>query len=184
MIDNINITKCKKENRQEIENFFALMVDYTYKINDIDSDEDLKNEIADKIALFNTAVKNDNKSPCLYVAKKDEKIIGTLAYFPVSKLISDLSEGKAKGLFEIGCALVDVNCQRQGVIDALMKEVLEELILKGEKEVTFDCGYNIAQKIWTKKFGTATLIKENYWSSGSSHMIWILNPKDMLKNIN
>ncbi|WP_313119188.1 hypothetical protein [Proteiniclasticum ruminis] len=62
-----------------------------------------------------------------------------------------------------------------GKQSALLKELTKgELRRRSIREFCLDSGYQSAQRIWKKKFGSPRYTFENYWAEGVSHEIWIV----------
>jgi len=62
-----------------------------------------------------------------------------------------------------------------GKLSALLKELTKgELRRRSIREFCLDSGYQSAQRIWKKKFGSPRYTFENYWAEGVSHEIWIV----------
>ena len=75
---------------------------------------------------------------------------------------------------EMGTAFVHPDHQGQGIASTLLEELKREMRSRDIREFCLDSGYQRAQRIWKKKFGSPRYTFQNYWAEGVSHEIWIV----------
>lgn len=172
-MDQIQFRRPHIDEMEALNNFFRLVLEHTFETNGIGHLVDtLEGEIHEKGQHLYEDFESDGRSRLFIVAVHDGKIVGTIAYGPSNETIVDCSDGTLKDILEIGTVFVHPKYQKQGILSLLLKEIYEALTLKGVKAFCLDSGYPIAQKIWTKKFGSPLYHLKDYWAEGADHMVW------------
>ncbi len=171
-----NIKIVTYDGQKEVEMFYKMMIEHAFKSNEIDDNQALVGEIVEKQEKLNHFLDGEGKLLLLYV---DKRLRGTISYSKPNELLSKLADRDVGKMQEIGTVFIDRNFQGYGLLSFLLNEVKQELKSNHVDDVCFDCGYQRAQKIWTHKYGKASIIKEDFWSEGSHHMIWFLKTKDL-----
>lgn len=133
-------------------------------------DADLLDE---EVARLNTTIQDsfDDEDVQLYVALKDEVILGACATLPPNEIITAHADVE-KDAIEIGCFYVSPHVQRQGVGRFLLESVQRELSRHEASVFYLDAGFPTAQTYWRQQLGEPVLILEHYWGPEASHMIW------------
>lgn len=169
----------------QINEFFVTMLEDTYKKNGL---EDLKDMLADEIrkkeVYINQDLTSNGRDRYFLLAELFGKIIGCIEYGPSNEDIRKCTNNELKSLLEVGTVYVHPDYQRKGISSLLLREILLKLESIGVKEFCLDSGFPIAQKVWTKRFGTPTYFMKDYWTEGYHHMIWRLDVKSILKLVN
>lgn len=181
---NIKIRLCKKSDREKIIPFFHEMITDTFIQNKIDLlTDDLSDEIESKISFFGNVVEGSLKNENLYVAELNNSIVGTIRIGKSTDLMNKLTNGLTAPLYSFGSVLIHKQQQKQGVVNLLLLKVFQEFKINNISEVCFDCGYEIAQKIWSKKFGAPTFAFQNFYGDNTDHTIWIVEVEKSLQQI-
>lgn len=179
---NIEISRPKIEDIEEINKFFELVLRDTFERNGIlDLVDTFDNEIIDKRRCLNQDIESRGTNRFFLIAKEGAKIVGSIEYGPSNELIDTCTKGKLKSLLEIGTVFVHPDYQKQGIGSRMFNAIFEELHRKGIKEFCFDSGYKSAQKIWMNKFGKPEYHLKDFWGKGEDHMVWRVNVQDVLK---
>lgn len=128
--------------------------------------ESLQNAIQNHFAL---GEKRDNH---YLISTYDEKILGTIAYGKVSKLIFDNLKIDYTNTPEIKSVYVLPDHQNKGVGRQLMQNILVALQKENITHFCLDSGYQRAQGYWSKNLGEPRTILRDHWAKGAHHMIW------------
>ena len=133
-------------------------------------DADLLDE---EVARLNTTIQDslEDEDVQLYVALKDEVIVGACAMLPPNEIITAHVEVE-KNAIEIGCFYVSPHVQRQGVGQFLFENIQRELSAHHVTVCYLDAGFPTSQAYWRQKLGDPLLTLEHYWGPGAPHMIW------------
>lgn len=162
------------KNLEEISKLFLETVTNNFK------DEGLFPALADQVdeevaSLINT-LKSDfetnGKETYFLIALFQNQIVGTVAYGPISKILTDNLSNTQTNIPEIKSVYVPPKFQGQGIGSVLFEKILEILSEHGIPAFYLDSGYQRAQQYWTKKLGLPSQVLKNYWSGGNHHMIW------------
>lgn len=179
---NIVIRRPRKDENEEINRFFELVIRDTFTKNGIsDLVDTLGEEIKDKRRALDEDIESSGKTKYFLVATIDDMIVGTIAHGQPNELIKDYTLGELGDMQEIGTVYVHPKFQQQGIGNLLLTEIFKVLKEKQIEEFCLDSGYKSAQKIWRKKFGDPEYHLKNFWGDGSDHMIWRLKTIDVLK---
>lgn len=178
---NIRIRRPQIEDKDELHDFFKLVITDTFMKEGIDNNTyDLEEEIEFKKKYLQYDMDSNGEFRYFLIAKHKDTIIGTIEYGQASELINRCTNNELMQLVEVGTVFVRPEYQKQGVGNLLLNSMYQELKDKGMEEFCLDSGYPGAQKIWMKKFGTPDYFLENYWGENLHHMIWRIN----LSNLN
>lgn len=133
-------------------------------------DADLLDE---EVARLNTTVQDslDDETVQLFVVLQDGVIVGTAAVLPPNEIITAHLDVEPN-VPEVGCIYVTPSAQRQGVGHFLLKNVMEELLKRGQSIFYLDAGFPTAQTYWEKRMGPPMLTIDHYWGPGAPHKIW------------
>lgn len=173
---NIKIRRPKSEDKDELYDFFKLVIADTFMKEGIDQDTcDLEEEIELKKKYLQYDLDSKGEFRYFLIAEYKDTIIGTIEYGQASELINNCTNGKLAQLVEVGTVFVRPDYQKQGVGNLLLSAMYQALKDKGIEEFCLDSGYPSAQKIWMKKFGTPEYFLDNYWGENLHHMIWRIN---------
>ncbi|MEK4667381.1 GNAT family N-acetyltransferase [Niallia sp. FSL R7-0271] len=171
----IEIRRPLETDRKELQHFFDIMLKSTFDKNGIANlVEDRQTELQEKQDQLNEDFASSGKKRYFLLAtdKATGDLLGCIAYGPVSALIVRETKGEFTDMLEVGTAFVHPDHQNKGIGTLLLQAILEVLKSKGIKEYCLDSGYQLAQKVWTKKLGSPYLLLEDYWGEGAHHMIW------------
>ena len=167
------------EEFNEINDFFKFVLEDTLLVNELsDVDGLLAEEISDKNKRLNQDFQSKGQERYFLLAEYEGEIIGSIEYGPTSVLLNEGTKNALRDLYEIGTVLVLPKYQRQGIVSLLFDRILERLEVLGTKEVCFDSGYKVAQRIWTRKFGKPEYYLKDYWGEDAHLMVWRINVKD------
>lgn len=179
---NVEIRRPRKEQVEELNQFFELVIRDTFNKNNIaDLIDTLEEEVKDKRRALDEDIESGGKDKYFLVATIDEMIIGTIAHGKPNELIQKYTLGELNDIHEIGTVYVHPEFQQQGIGNLLLSEMFEVLKEKKIEEFCLDSGYKSAQKIWSKKFGEPEYLFKDFWGDGADHMIWRLKLIDVLK---
>lgn len=178
---NIMIRRPRKDQVEQLNQFFELVIRDTFNKNNItDLIDTLEEEIKDKRRALDEDIESDGKDRYFLVATIDEMIIGTIAHGYPNDLIKEYTYGELSNMQEIGTVYVHPGFQQQGIGNLLLSKMFEILKEKKIEEFCLDSGYKSAQKIWRKKFGEPKYLFKDFWGDGADHMIWRLKLIDFL----
>jgi GNAT superfamily N-acetyltransferase len=141
--------------------------------------DDISKEIEVKKEYLQQDLSSGGEDRYFLLAEAEGKIIGTVEFGPVSKLILEGTNRKYSDLFEVGTVFIHPDFQGQGVGSRLLSSLYPIFQEKGIEEFCLDSGYKRAQKIWERKFGQPSVLMEDYWGEGSHHMIWRLRTAEL-----
>ncbi|MBF4692370.1 GNAT family N-acetyltransferase [Fusibacter ferrireducens] len=171
--DKIALLRPMQADLEELEQFF------TRCIHSVLIDEGLKDieafvtdEVSEKMKFVQSDLDSEGRTYFFLLAKKDQKIIGTIAYGPAGALINELSKGVYSTYGEIGSVFVHPDQHNRGIGSSMLNAMYLVLLGRGVKTFTLDSGYTKAKKIWTGKLGNPDIIVKDYWGEGYDHYIW------------
>ena len=171
----VTVRRPKKEEIFQIEEFMRVVLVDTYRKEQIDEKiYDLQEELVSKRAYLASYFESGGEDRYFLVAVSGNNIVGTMEFGKQSALLKELTKGELKEVPEMGTAFVHPDHQGQGIASTLLEELKRELRRRGIREFCLDSGYQRAQRIWKKKFGSPRYTFENYWAEGVSHEIWIV----------
>lgn len=172
-MQDIIIRRPKKEDVNQLNDFFQLVLKDTFEKNGIENlVEDYEQEIREKREFLNEDIETGGKKRYFLVAEISNNIVGTIAYGPANHLINKCTNDKLKDLIEIGTVFVHPDYQKKGIGSFMLNYMYDVLNRKDIKEFCLDSGYKNAQKTWLKKFGDPEYHFEGYWGEGTDYMIW------------
>lgn len=133
-------------------------------------DADLLDE---EVERLNTTINDsfEDEQVQFYVVVQDDTIVGTAAILPPNEIITAHMEVEP-GAPEVGCVYVAPSAQRQGVGMFLLKNVINELVQKGQTVFYLDAGFKTSQVYWEKRIGPPALTIDHYWGPSAPHKIW------------
>lgn len=179
---NIEIRRPRIEDTGELNQFFQIVIRDTFAREGLSELlDDIQNEIKSKKQYLESDLNSNGINRYFLIAtdKKYNKVIGTIEYGSASELIQICTNGKLKGLYEVGTVFVHPDYQRRGIGTFLLNVMFLTLLNRGIKEFCLDSGYATAQKIWKKKFGEPDYHLKDYWGEGCDHMIWRRSTDEM-----
>ncbi len=183
-MNNIIIRRPTATDLPQIDDFFTRMVTATFSANEIDGDNDeIEEEIEAKKSLIRMDIDSGGVDRFFLVAVVDGKIIATTSIGRSNDALNECAGDATVDIMEIGSLLVQTEYQKHGVAQLLMIELLKVLKERGAEQFCFDCGYEIAQGIWQKKFGKPTYFVQDFWGEGGHHMVWVLDIDEQLERI-
>ena len=178
----IEIGRPKAQDIELINEFFEIVIRDTFEKNEItDLVDIIVEEIEDKRRCLNQDIESDGKNRYFLIAKEKDKIVGSIEYGASNELIISCTNGKLKGLMEIGTVFVHPDYQNKGIGSRMLNLIFIELEKNGIRQFCLDSGYKSAQKTWISKFGNPEYHLKNYWGEDSDHMIWTISVEDMIK---
>lgn len=161
---NVEISRPKKEDREELHHFFRLVITDTFIKDGIGEKlADIEEEIEVKKQYLESDYESIGQKRYFLIAMDGDKIIGSIEYGAASKLICHCTNHALEELVEIGTVFVHPDYQGKGVGNILLQSMFKTLENKGIQEFCLDSGYKRAQMIWKKKFGEPDYLLENYW---------------------
>jgi GNAT superfamily N-acetyltransferase len=175
VLNTIEIRRPRIDDRAQLHQFFSHVIRDTFAREGLaELLDDIRSEIETKTQYLESDFDSDGKNRFFLIAidKKDNKVIGSIEYGPVSELISSSTNGALNELVEVGTVFVHLDYQRRGVGTLLVNVILLTLQNRGIAEFCLDSGYTDAQKVWKKKFGAPDFVLKDYWGEGNDHMIW------------
>lgn len=180
-MQNIVIRRPRKDEFEELNQFFELVIRDTFNKNNIaDLVDTFEEEIKDKRRCLNEDIESGGKDRYFLVATIDDMIVGTIEHGQANELIKESTYGELSDIHEIGTVYVHPEFQQQGIGNLLLTKIFEVLKEKQIEEFCLDSGYKSAQKIWRKKFGEPEYLFKDFWGDGADHMIWRLKLIDVL----
>lgn len=172
-MDKVRIERPKLEEEFEINQFFRLVLEDTFKKNGLlNMEELLEEEVEDKRRCLRQDFDSTGAMRHFLIAWLDQRIVGTIEFGAANDLISACTENKLRHLMEIGTVFVHPEFQNKGIGKALLDAIFEKMMDAGLEEYCFDSGYPEAQKIWIHVFGEPEYHLKNYWGEGADHMVW------------
>lgn len=159
----------KYDGSQDVIEFYRSMVKFSFVQNNIKDPDACKEEIEDKV---NKLSDFEQGNGLLLLCYLKERLIATISYSKPNELLLELSNKDLSGYHELGTVFIDPEYQGFGFLSYLLEQIKVELKRAGVENICFDCGYDLAQQIWTHKYGNADDIFNDYWSKDSHHMIW------------
>ncbi|KUK64494.1 MAG: Uncharacterized protein XD85_0584 [Parcubacteria bacterium 34_609] len=170
---NVEIRRPQISYVEELKQFFSLVLIDTYaKEGLVDRVQEMEKEIRDKENLLQEDLASDGEKRYFLIALVNGKIIGTIEYGATSQLVIDCTEGRLKGVIEVGTVFIHPDHQKQGVGSLLLNLIYLTFLNRNIKEFCLDSGYPSAQKVWQKKLGMPAYILKDYWGVGYDHMVW------------
>ena len=171
---NVSIKRPIFSEIEEIHSLFEKTIKQTFKSEELDDDHELITElINDQKNLIDLDFKTDGKEVFFLVAETEGRIAGTTCHRPCSEVILECSQGKAKGMQEIGSVYILPEFQGKGLCKLLLNSMYITMKAKGFSEFWLDSGYTIARKVWKKLLGPPTIIMDDYWAPGAHHHLWL-----------
>lgn len=181
--ERIKISRPEFKDKEMIYRFFEIVIRDTFEKNGI---SELADSIAEEIEVkrnyLNQDFSSDGAERFFFIAKDNDKIVGSAEFGQANETINKCTEGKLSYLAEVGTVFVHPEYQKKGLGSRLLNAVYNQLEKIGVKEFCLDSGYETAQKIWSRKFGKPDYIIKDYWTENADHMIWKINLTDVLNN--
>lgn len=168
----ITYTQPKLEDKVSLKSHYASVIAHTFMVDGIDDPEDLQTEIETKYGYIDCYYRGADTH--FIVAKDGKRIIGGVAIYRPNQDVHQLMDGNLDHLYEMGSLYIHPDYQGQGIGSVLIKEMQDYMRAHGATSYCFDAAYTLAIDTWTKRFGTANYIFENYWGEGEPHHIWIV----------
>jgi GNAT superfamily N-acetyltransferase len=154
---------------QDVIDFYQRMVKFSFEQNNIEDTDACMEEIEDKANKLSDFEKGNGLLLLCYLK---ERLIATISYAKPNELLLELSDKDLSDYHELGTVFIDPEYQGFGFLSYLIEQLKNKLEAAGIKKICFDCGYDLAQQVWTHKYGKADDIFADYWSKDSHHMIW------------
>lgn len=175
------IRRARKEDVNQLNDFFKLVLKDTFEKNGIENlVEDYEQEIREKREFLNEDIESSGTKRYFLVAEIGNDIIGTIALGSANHLINRCTNNKLKDLIEIGTVFVHPAYQHKGIGNLMLNYIYDVLNRKDIKEFCLDSGYKNAQKIWLKKFGDPKYHFAGFWGEGTDYMIWRVKVENVL----
>lgn len=169
----VRICRPRLEDREQLGHFFKIVLIDTYEREGLgELNSAVENEVEVKKEYLKSDFDSHGSKRYFLLAKIHDNVVGTIEFGPASDLIIKCTEGRLKGLVEVGTVFVKPDYQRQGIGNILLNAMCSTLQGMGIEEFCLDSGYKNAQKMWKKKFGKPDYLLKNYWGEGFNHMIW------------
>lgn len=170
MINNLLIVKLTDKDFQGAYEVFKITVPYAFGLCDLEEDEEVNAMINEKKSMLEESIKNGE--PIFFIAKYNDKVIGTISFGPCSEDIKICTNNDITDIGEIGSLFILPEYQNKGVGSALINYLITYLKENHIREFCLDSGYKQAQPKWIRKFGEPYMIVKNYWAPGVDNMIW------------
>lgn len=167
-----------KDHLNLLPKFFNLVISDVLKKENITTPQLLENEIYEKLKLCNRAVQN-NTSTYVFIAEKDKDIIGIISSSYCNSDIVNVVGEHVKNQFEIGTLYIHPEYQNLEFAKLLINKASSYLSSKRVSVIYFDCRYKGTQIFWSDTLGEASYLSENYWGSGTPHMVWKVSLNDL-----
>ena len=181
-MDHIKIRRPRIEEIDSIEKFFAIVLKDTFEKNGIGDLKALEEEIQNKKRCIRQDFESDGKDRHFLLAEYNNSLIGSAEYGISNELLNQCTRHKFRDVLEIGTVFVHPGYQRRGISSLLLSGTFQNLYDREVKEICFDSGYRIAQKIWCKRFGDPEYCFRDYWGKGSHYMIWKVKVEDAFRS--
>ena len=170
MIENLSIVKLKDKDFEDAYEVFKITIPYAFGLCDLEEDEETKAMINEKKSMLKQSIRNNE--PMFFIAKYDNKVIGTISFGPCSEDIKRCTNNDIGDLGEIGSLFILPEYQNKGVGSILINYLIMYLKKQGISEFCLDSGYKKAQPKWIRKFGKPYVIVKDYWAPGVDNMVW------------
>lgn len=168
----VNIVTPKIEDIDQIAVFLNRNISYTYYLENIDNPIVINEKIISHLSLLRDYFAGKNSISFL-IAKKDNDIIGTVAYGPArSKIRKYVPKAEVQNLLEIKCLYVCKNFHGQGVGNTLWNSIKMQMYKKGYRSACLASSFKEAQNMWSKKIGSPTIVIDNDITTNKKYMIW------------
>lgn len=172
-MEKLKISRPEKAEELEINTFFQLVLEDTFRKNNLwEMEALLKEEVEDKQRILKQDFDSDGEKRYFLLARIGGKIVGTIEYGLANDLISTCTQNELSHLMEIGTVFVHPKFQGSGIGRKLLDEILKRMRARGLQEFCLDSGYPMAQKIWLHVFGKPLYHLQDYWGENADHMIW------------
>lgn len=168
--------KARPEDFEEAMGFFAKVIEHTFEKNQLGHlTETICEEIEHKRALLTEALETQGEKVFFIFGKYRGNIVASVGLSPAGSLIQQCTEGNFSHLYEAGSVFVAPEFQGRRIGPYMVNLIQLELNRRCQSQFCFDSGYPSAQRIWTKLYGSAQFIANDFWGEGSPHMVWVLN---------
>jgi len=169
----MKITRPKKEDEKEILELFETTIKKAFKDEGIKEDEQgMKEEIVSKKQSLKKDFQTNGRERYFLIAKKDNKIVGTVSFGKSNDLINKITNNEYKDIWELATVYVLPEYQGKGIGKKLFNSIILSMMARGIEEFCLDSGYKKARDHWTKKLGKPTIVEKNFWGKNAHHMIW------------
>lgn len=175
----ITIRRIKGKDIDELLLLFKETITDAFDKEGISEDkEGLRQELEEKELRLKEDLQSNGEKRFFLIASHGNKIVGTASFGPCSKLIEECSEGRLKGVGEIGSLYILPEYQNKGIGSLLINSLLMLMLSRSIEEFCLDSGYKRAIKIWRKRFGEPSIVVKNHWGEGFDHLIWHCQLRD------
>ncbi len=146
--------------------------------------DEIQEEIEHKKTIVQSVLQHESDleptitSPFFFVARKEDKVVGTISYGPCGKVVQECTNHRLDHVGTLGSLYVLPELQGQGIASALIAALVTELQKRGITQFCLDSGYRIAQQKWRRKFGEPYVVTKDYWGEGSENMVWLCEVQD------
>lgn len=172
---NMTIDQPQSSDIQETQRLLKTVIEDTFKIEKISLlyPEEIDDEIAAKVSSLEQSLnQNNHDRDTWFVAKIEEKVIGTIAYGEPNQDIKKNYQDRDLEALEVKFVYISPDFQRKGIATHLVKHALESLKKENVKHFFLDSGFPRAQKYWSHRIGQPSRVITDYYGKGQHFMIW------------
>jgi len=155
----------------DLERLFTETIADTFRKNGIDSPEELRHEIEEKVALVRVTLDSPDRGHFL-VALADGRPVGVAGTFPVCRVIRDHLPALPEDQVELGAVYVHPAFQGQGIAPALVGRLVADLARRRVETFVLDCGYRTSQAFWRRLFGDPSVSFPSFFGDDQAYEIW------------
>ncbi len=180
---NISIGRPQKDDFDELSELFAITIRDCFRREGID--EKYADELPDEIEFQVRTLKRDfatnGKEEHFFIARVGEKIVGSAAVGTTTGGVMRALGLKEPSIPELKSGYVLPEYQGRGIGSRLIDKCILLLDEQGVPEFAFECGYQLSQGLWKKRFGEPIVVKENKFGEGADQMFWRCRTADALR---
>lgn len=171
----ITIARPVESQTGEIRALLAKTIRHTFESEDVSEShaEEVDMEIQNQWDTLSRDFKSNGALEHFLIAKVDRRIVGTIAYGPPNKIIREYLRFDPNSAPEVKCVYVLPEFQDKGIGSRLFARILQTLKENGTSEFCLDSGYLKAQKFWSNKLGTPSVVLRDHWCPEGHHCIWL-----------
>ena len=178
----LNIRSASIDDTALIKTFWFKVLEHTFMFQKSDEHHNPLDELDFKMSQFEHAMKSI--SSFYFLAFKDEKLIGTIAYeTPPNRGILRRTNNELVNAYEIGSLYIEPSMQKQGYGKKILSFLLNHIKAQGIDEVCFDSILEESRKLWLKIFGEPRYQVKSI-EHDFVHYIWVIEVDKAIKLIN
>ncbi len=173
----IEITRPDRNDVKELHQLFDITIRDTFEREGIveASIDEIMVEVEKQKQFLRNDLDTGGRDEYFLIARRDDRIVGTIAYGPPNHMILKYSNIAVATVPEIKSVYIHPDYQRQGIGTKLLMTVVDILRDRGFTQFCLDTGYKSAQVYWQKKLGPPLVTIADYYSDGTAYMIWVVD---------